>query len=36
LRTDVETANTTAVLDGEIDTFIETWLKEQVGADVQG
>jgi peptide chain release factor 2 len=33
LRTDVETGNTTAVLDGEIDLFIETWLKDQVGAD---
>jgi peptide chain release factor 2 len=32
LRTDVETGNTTAVLDGEIDLFIEAWLKEQVGA----
>jgi peptide chain release factor 2 len=31
LRTDVETGNTTAVLDGEIDRFIEAWLKEQVG-----
>lgn len=33
LRTDVETGNTTAVLDGELDPFIEAWLKEQVGAD---
>jgi len=32
LRTDVETGNTTAVLDGEIDLFIEAWLKDQVGA----
>ncbi len=31
LRTDVETSNTTAVLDGEIDMFIEAWLKQQVG-----
>jgi peptide chain release factor 2 len=31
LRTDVETGNTTAVLDGEIDDFIEAWLKQQVG-----
>jgi peptide chain release factor 2 len=31
LRTEVETGNTTAVLDGEIDLFIEAWLKEQVG-----
>lgn len=29
LRTDVETGNTTAVLDGEIDMFIEAWLKSQ-------
>jgi len=32
LRTEVETGNTTAVLDGELDMFIEAWLKEQVGA----
>ncbi|OQA41792.1 MAG: Peptide chain release factor 2 [Chloroflexi bacterium ADurb.Bin325] len=32
LRTDVETSNTTAVLDGDIDLFIEAWLKEHVGA----
>jgi len=32
LRTDVETGNTSAVLDGDIDFFIEAWLKEQVGA----
>jgi peptide chain release factor 2 len=32
LRTNVETGNTSAVLDGEIDLFIEAWLKEQVGA----
>jgi peptide chain release factor 2 len=31
LRTNVETSNTSAVLDGEIDAFIEAWLKEQVG-----
>lgn len=31
LRTDVETGNTAAVLDGEIDMFIEAWLKQQVG-----
>ncbi len=31
LRTDVETGNTTAVLDGEIDPFIDAWLKQQVG-----
>jgi peptide chain release factor 2 len=33
LRTDVETGNTTAVLDGEIDSFIEAWLKAQLGED---
>jgi peptide chain release factor 2 len=32
LRTDVETGNTGAVLDGDIDLFIEGWLKMQVGA----
>jgi peptide chain release factor 2 len=31
LRTDVETGNTTAVLDGDLDDFIQTWLKQQVG-----
>ncbi len=31
LRTDAETGNTNAVLDGEIDLFIEAWLKDQVG-----
>lgn len=31
LRTDVETGNTSAVLDGDIDPFIEAWLKQQVG-----
>lgn len=31
LRTDIETGNTTAVLDGEIDPFIDAWLKQQVG-----
>jgi len=31
LRTDAETGNTTAVLDGEIDLFIQAWLKQQVG-----
>jgi len=35
LRTGVETGNTGAVLDGEIDLFIEAWLKEQVGAAAQ-
>ncbi len=32
LRTGVETSNTTAVLDGEIDLFIEAWLKEQLNS----
>ncbi len=32
LRTDVETGNTAAVLDGELDPFMEAWLKLQVGA----
>jgi peptide chain release factor 2 len=32
LRTEVETGNTGAVLDGDLDMFIESWLKEQVGA----
>jgi peptide chain release factor 2 len=31
LRTDVETGNTGAVLDGDLDQFIEAWLKQQVG-----
>jgi peptide chain release factor 2 len=29
LRTDVETSNTTGVLDGDLDMFIEAWLKSQ-------
>ena len=33
LRTDVETGNTAAVLDGEIDMFIEAWLKQNVQSD---
>lgn len=33
LRTGFETANTGAVLDGELDSFIEAWLQDQVGAD---
>ena len=36
LRTEVETGNTAAVLDGEIDPFIEAWLKEQVGVEDGG
>jgi peptide chain release factor 2 len=35
LRTETETGNTGAVLDGDIDQFIEVWLKEQVGAVVE-
>jgi peptide chain release factor 2 len=35
LRTDVETGNTQAVLDGEIDLFIQAWLKQQVGTALQ-
>jgi peptide chain release factor 2 len=31
LRTDVETGNPQAVLDGELDPFMEAWLKQQVG-----
>jgi peptide chain release factor 2 len=31
LRTDVETGNTGAVLDGDLDQFMEAWLKQQVG-----
>jgi peptide chain release factor 2 len=30
LRTDVETGNTTAVLDGDLDQFIEAWLKQNI------
>jgi len=33
LRTDVETGNTTAVLDGDIDMFIEAWLKEHLSGE---
>ncbi len=29
LRTEVETGNTAAVLDGDIDMFVEAWLKQQ-------
>ncbi len=32
LRTGEETGNTSAVLDGDLDMFIEAWLKEQVGS----
>jgi peptide chain release factor 2 len=30
LRTDVETGNTQAVLDGDLDPFIQAWLKEKL------
>jgi len=33
LRTDFETSDTTAVLDGELDGFIEAYLKSRVGED---
>lgn len=33
LRTNVETGNTAAVLDGEIDLFIQGWLKHQAGTE---
>ena len=33
LRTDFETSDTTAVLDGELDAFIEAYLKSRVGED---
>ncbi len=32
LRTDVETGNTQAVLDGDLDAFMIAWLKETMGA----
>lgn len=31
LRTDVETGNPQSVLDGELELFMEAWLKQQVG-----
>ena len=33
LRTEVETGNTGAVLDGDLDPFVVAWLKQQVGVD---
>ena len=33
LRTDMETGNPYAVLDGALDDFMEAWLKQQVGED---
>jgi peptide chain release factor 2 len=32
-RTDHETANTDAVLDGELQPFIESWLRHQTRTD---
>ena len=32
LRTSVETSNAQAVLDGDLDAFIEAWLRSQIGA----
>ena len=33
LRTGTETSDTQAVLDGAIDPFIESYLREQVGSE---
>jgi peptide chain release factor 2 len=33
LRTDVETGNPQAVLDGELDPFMEAWLKQNLGEE---
>ena len=33
VRTDYETSDTTAVLDGEIDPFIEAYLKSRMGEE---
>ena len=33
LRTSVETSNAQAVLDGDLDAFIEAWLRSQIGAN---
>jgi peptide chain release factor 2 len=30
-RTDAETSNTSAVLDGDIDMFVEAYLRSQIG-----
>ncbi|MCX7963825.1 MAG: peptide chain release factor 2 [Candidatus Sumerlaea chitinivorans] len=35
LRTGVETSNIEAVMDGEIDMFIEAWLRQQMGKKTQ-
>ncbi len=34
LRTEYEVGNPATVLDGEIDAFIEAWLKDQVGSEL--
>jgi peptide chain release factor 2 len=36
LRTGVETANPTAVLDGDLDPFIDGYLRGQIGSDGNG
>lgn len=36
LRTEYEVGNPATVLDGEIDGFIEAWLKDEVGSDLNG
>ncbi|MGH2358308.1 MAG: peptide chain release factor 2 [Candidatus Limnocylindria bacterium] len=36
LRTGVETSNPTAVLDGDLDAFIEGYLRSQIGGDGDG
>jgi peptide chain release factor 2 len=33
LRTELETSNTGGVLDGDLDAFMEIWLKQQVGTN---
>ena len=33
LRTDVETGNTQAVLDGDLDAFMQAWLKANLVDD---
>ena len=34
LRTGVETSNPTAVLDGDLDQFIEGYLRSRIGSEV--
>jgi peptide chain release factor 2 len=36
LRTGVETSNPTAVLDGDLDEFIDGYLRAQIGSDGNG